>query len=607
MNSALLTENPMALGFDPSHAPFDRLTGPEVETVRAALDINYFRAGETIVAKDAAPQHLYIVMKGHVDERDGEEVLAILGPGDAFDARALIQSGGGPAFIASEETLLYLLPRAVTMRLIAANPRFAAFFYTEISRKLDAAAAEADDARFGATMQAKLGELHLHPAVFVEARDSIEKTTSTMVETDCKAVFVEDFEQVGIVTATDLAKAAILQKLPLDSAIVKVATFDVVSCDIGDFVATALLKMTRHNKRRIAISKKGVYVGVLEDIDLLAFVAGGSQLVGARIDRARSLDDLAREAQEIERQTRMLRRQGVKIDVVCEIVSDLNRRLLARAFRLTAPRSVAEHGCLIVMGSEGRGEQTVRTDQDNGLILSEPVPEADLIAFRAAFTQALTSFGFPPCPGEVMVRNPLWSKTLEAWRADIRSWVATPSETSHMNIAILYDADTVAGDPDLLHAVKAELVAAMRGERARLAHFARAIDQFPTPIGLFNTLLPSRGGEAMDLKKGGIFPIVHGVRAWAIERGLEETNTAKRIARLAEDGALDKHFARELTQSLFCLMTMKLDASLGLSASGARADPGRLTGMDRDLLRDALRIVKQFKDILRRRFNLAMF
>jgi len=345
---------------------------------------------------------------------------------------------------------------------------------------------------------------------------------------------------------------------------------------------------------------------VLEDIDLLAFVAGGSQLVGARIDRARSLDDLAREAQEIERQTRTLRRQGVKIDVVCEIVSDLNRRLLARAFRLTAPRSVAERGCLIVMGSEGRGEQTMRTDQDNGLILSEPVPEADLAAFRAVFTHALESFGFPPCPGEVMVRNPLWSKTLEAYRSDIRAWAATPSEDSHMNLAILYDAEAVAGDPDLLRAVKAELVEAMRGERARLAHFARAIELFPTPLGLFNTL-PSRGGEAMDLKKGGIFPIVHGVRAWAIERGLEETNTAKRIDRLAEEGVLDKHFARELTQSLFCLMTMKLDASLGLSANGARADAGRLTGMDRDLLRDALRIVKQFKDLLRRHFNLAMF
>ena len=127
-----------------------------------------------------------------------------------------------------------------------------------------------------------------------------------------------------------------------------------------------------------------------------------------------------------------------------------------------------------------------------------------------------------------MVRNPQWSKTVGRYGAPTSAaWCATPSEASHMNIAILYDAEAVAGDADLLRAVKADLIAAMRGERARLAHFARAIDQFPTPIGLFNYAAGTRDGEAMDLKKGGIFPIVHGVRSLALERGLEETNTAR--------------------------------------------------------------------------------
>ncbi len=597
----------MALGFDPSNAPFDRLTGAELETVRAALDIGYFRPGEAIIARGAQADHLFIVMKGHVEERDGDDPVSLHGPGDAFDARALIQGGGGLAFVAAEETLCYLLPRATAMRLISDNPRFAAFFYLEISRKLDAAAADAEEARFGATMQAKLRELHLHRAVFVAAADSIESAMRRMSEADCKAVFVRDGERVGIVTATNLAQAAILQRLPLESPVGPAAQYHVIGCDIDEFVAAALLKMTKHDKRRVAIREGGTYVGVLEDIDLLAFVAGGSQLVGARIDRARDLDDLARAAGEIERQTRMLRRQGVKIGVVCEIVSDLNRRLLARAFRLTAPRSIAEKGCLIVMGSEGRGEQTVRTDQDNGLILSGAVPEADLAKFRAAFTGALERFGFPPCPGEVMVRNPLWSKTAELYRADIAAWSAVPSEASHMNIAILYDAEAVAGDADLLRAVKADLIAAMRGERARLAHFARAVDQFPIPIGLFNSLPSTREGEAIHLKKGGVFPVVHGVRSLALERGLEETNTAERIVRLAELGALTPDFARELTQALFWLMTLRLDARLGLGPSGARVDPGRLTAMDRDLLRDALRIVKQFRDLMRHHFNLAMF
>ena len=137
-------------------------------------------------------------------------------------------------------------------------------------------------------------------------------------------------------------------------------------------ISTALLRMTKHNKRRVAVARTARLIGILEDIDLLGFLAGNSQFVGGRIDHARRIDDLARAAREIEPQTRILRRQGVKIDLVCEIVSDLNRRLLHKLYALVAPRSVREAGCLFVMGSEGRGEQTLRTDQDNGLILSGP-------------------------------------------------------------------------------------------------------------------------------------------------------------------------------------------------------------------------------------------
>ncbi len=128
----------MPKSFDATNAPFDRLTPREVDAVRAALDIGYFRPGETIIARDGAPDSLFIVIKGCVEERDGKELIALRGPGDSFDSRALVQGGGSNAFVAREETLCNLLPRDVTLRLINHNARFAAFFYRDISRKLDA-------------------------------------------------------------------------------------------------------------------------------------------------------------------------------------------------------------------------------------------------------------------------------------------------------------------------------------------------------------------------------------------------------------------------------------------------------------------------------------
>jgi len=300
----------------------------------------------------------------------------------------------------------------------------------------------------------------------------------------------------------------------------------------------------------------------------------------------------------------------VKVEVIAEIVSDLNRRLLSRLFEMVAPAELRTTSCLIVMGSEGRGEQTVRTDQDNGIILAALVASESLESFRNDFSSALESFGFPPCPGNVMVCNPASSKPLSDYLADLRRWIALPDQTAHMNVAIIYDALAVAGDARLLDKVKMALIDLIRSEQAFLAHFARAVDTFETPIGLFNNLITSEGtGDALDLKKGGIFPIVHGVRSFAIEHGLLETSTDKRIARLRDLGVLRADFARDLSQAFRYLLMLRLDGQLAASAgaSGTLVRPAQLSSMERQLLRDALQVVKEFREIVRHHFKLGAF
>jgi len=431
-----------------------------------------------------------------------------------------------------------------------------------------------------------------------------------MREIDSNALFVRDGERIGIITGMNLSKAAVLRRRAIETPVREFVHFDVVTLRPDDFVSSALVLMTKHNKRRVAVHDGERYVGILEDIDLLGFLAGSAQVVAGRIDRASSEDDLVTAAREITAQVRTIRRQGVRVEVIGEVVSDLNRRLLARLFEMVAPAEIRTSGCLVVMGSEGRGEQTVRTDQDNGLILAGPVDKATLDAFRADFSAALASFGFPPCPGNVMVRNSFWSKPLSDYLSDFRRWMALPDETAHMNVAIFYDARAVAGDARLLTTAKAALIDLIRGEQAYLAHFAHAVNAFAIPIGLFNNLVTSEGtGDALDLKKGGIFPIVHGIRSLAIEHGLLETATDKRIARLYDLGVLQADFARELSQTFQFLLTLRLDGQLAASAgtSGTLVRPSSLSSMERDLLRDAFQVVKQFRELIRHHFKLGMF
>jgi CBS domain-containing protein len=269
----------------------------------------------------------------------------------------------------------------------------------------------------------------------------------------------------------------------------------------------------------------------------------------------------------------------------------------------------------MVMGSEGRGEQTVRTDQDKGLLLSHPIDDGELQRFRQAFSGALERFGFPACPGNVMVRNPQWSQPIDAFVRQLKGWVMTPAEDSAMNLGIFFDAVGVAGRSELVERARSALIEMMRGESAYLAHFARAIDQFAgASAGMLTSIMASVGvaSDEIDIKKAGTFPIVHGIRTLAIEQGIKETPTVRRIEALAAAGVIGSETARDLAGALSYFMEIRLRSQLRAMKTGRREREaivrlGELSTRDRDLLRDALRVVKRYRELIRNRYNLGLF
>ncbi len=605
----------MPQAFDAQNPPFDRLTITEASELRSRLDIGYFAPGETIIEKGNAAQNLHVVIKGSVEERDGEEVEAVLRGKDSFDARALVHGSSGATFVAAEETLCYLAPKDIVLDLIRRNPGFAAFFYSELSRKLTSYSSE-QDAKGGVeqVLRARVKEARLHQASFIDADATMVDAGTMMRDKNSNALFVKDGERIGIITGMNLSKAAVLQALPLTTKVRDIAHFSIHSVEAEDFIFEALIKMTRHNKRRLAVTEQGKFVGLLEDIDILGLVAGNSQLIPGRIDRAKAVEDLEMPAKDVQDQVERLHKQGVKVEVIAEITSDLNRGLFAKLYELIAPPSIKEAGCLMVMGSEGRGEQTVRTDQDNGLLLAHAVPEADLAKFRADFTLALERFGFPPCPGNVMVRNPQWSQPIDDFIYQIKSWIMTPDELSAMNLGIFFDAIPIVGRVELVDRAKVAMSELMRGENAYLARFAKAIDQFEdASVGMLSSLMATVGvgSDAIHIKKSGTFPIVQGVRVISIDKGIKAVSTAGRLDELAANSTLSQEIVTDLKSALSYFMEVRLRSQLTAMRTGHHDEEaivriGELSTRDRDLLRESLKVVKRFKEVVRSRYHLGM-
>jgi CBS domain-containing protein len=265
------------------------------------------------------------------------------------------------------------------------------------------------------------------------------------------------------------------------------------------------------------------------------------------------------------------------------------------------------------MGSEGRGEQLLRTDQDNGLIFRDQSDEAKGATIAEPFIEALIELGFPPCEGNVMVSNPEWAKALSTFELDLRRWVAQPTGDAFLRLAILFDASAVAGDGSLLSNLKATLLDLVRREDAFCGHFAKPTLAFPTPLGFFNRFILEEndaGEKVLDIKKGGIFPIVHGVRSLALEYRLSETNTISRIQALSGRGPFGENFTADLIEAFDFMAMVRLREQFAArdrgESYGNTINVDRLGSFERNLLRDSLKIVKHFKTDVAHHFRLQL-
>ena len=602
----------MPNAFNFSASPFDSLTQHEQRLVRDHVDVVYFRADEVVLDVGAVPAHLFVVIKGYVNQLDADELTATYGPDDCFDGRGLVAGKASSRFVAAEEVVAYALARQTVQELIAANATFGALLFSDLGAKLSAAGQRQSGNELQALNMARVDQAFVRPAHVVDAGTDVVSVVRLFQQERTTNVLVQDGRQqpprLGIFT-TNALQRAILSGRPLDQIPVgELSNYSLISVRPGDQVGDALAIMLRHHIHRVVVADGERIHGVLEALDVFSFLSNHSMLITLRINDAENIDELAEAAAQLTGMIGRQFRSGTRVGLIARMVQDLNARLFDRAWHLIAPAELVANSCLFVMGSEGRGEQLLKTDQDNGLVLRDGyAPPADLPGICERFSDALARFGYPPCPGGIMVSNPAWRMSAADFAQTARRWLAMPEADSLMNLAIFMDAHAVSGDARLLDAVKASLMQMATDSDALLARFASAIDAFGGSVGWWNRLLGD-AGERLNLKKEGIFPLVHGVRSLALAGRLDATGTVERIEALVQRGDLSADMGRELTESLHFFMSLKLKAGLAeldrqQPVSGA-VDAKALSSFERDLLKDTLGVVKRFKAQLHHRFKM---
>lgn len=455
---------------------------------------------------------------------------------------------------------------------------------------------------------AKVRDAYVRKPFYVDGTLDLVSVCRLLSQQALTVALVKDGERLGIFTTTDLRDALLRDTPPAALAVREVARFGLIEIDADAELFEALWLMVRHRVHRLLVRDGAQVLGVLGQLDLVSFVANHSHIVAVQIDEAASVEDLEAAAQRIDAMVELLHDGGIKIERIARLVGELNHRLFAKAWSLLAPAELMANSCLLVMGSEGRGEQILKTDQDNALLLRDGFEFAGLAEVAARFNAALAEFGYPPCPGHIMLTNPLWRCSESAFRDTLGEWVYGSSSDGPMQLAIFFDAAAVAGDATLLAGMRAHLDRILAGGDAFLARFAAAADQFDEPQSWWQRLTARSDEQPLDLKKLGTFPIVHGVRALSLAHGVRESGTADRLRVLMASGVVDAELGRDLLEALHYLMGLKLRHQLRQrergEVPGNLVRPSDLSTMDRDQLKDALAINKRFRALLRQRFRL---
>lgn len=608
----------MSNEFDLSNPPFDLLTPEEQQLLVNSLDLGYFSNNEVIIAAGQASDYVFIVLKGAVAELDPTQQAAEDGGllreyanEDIFGAISIINGTSRYTFRALEETLTWLLPKAIFQQLMTANPAFTAYFNNSLAEKTRSIEARRSQQHGSSDMSgfmlAKVGNSVVREPVVLESGVSIAEATRTMREQDADCLLVRKNGQHGMVTRTDLLEGVVLKEMSLDANIADLASYKLLSVQKDDFLFNALVLMTRHKIQRIVVFDGEQIAGLVELTDVLSFFSSQSHVIGLQIERAKDLDELARAAQGTNSLIGGLMAQGVKISFAMDLLAALNGRIIAKAFEFIVPQQYHNQVCLLVMGSEGRGEQVLKTDQDNALILADDLHWPDCQKYMDKLTLTLLDFGYPLCKGKIMVSNPDWVKTESTWVNTLTKWSRKVEPTGLMNLAIYVDAQGVAGNRQLFKNVRNSLFANLGKDEVFFSYFAKPVKDFNTPLTFFGGL---KNASGIDIKKGGIFLLVHGVRALALQHKIKDTNTFKRLNKLVELKVLQPKFAENLAEALAVMSRLRLQQQLNVVEGKAAAEDADviaavdLNKLDRDLLREALHLVKEFRAMLIRRYNL---
>ena len=606
------------------HAPFDRMERSHLLWMLERMQLGYYAKGEVVVSPaQGVVERFFVIKQGLVE---GEQSVADatesdtwleLVEGESFPLGALLASRSvASVYRAGQDTFCYELPVADFHTLLGMSAPFRDFCTRRIANLLEHSkqVIQAQYTQSGAEQQSltsPLSSIIRRTPVTCAPHTTIAAVLETMHASRVGSMIAVDEagRPVGILTLPDVLERIALPQIDLHTPVIEVMTTKLTSLTPQSFAHEAALLMAKHGFRHVLVVENERLVGLVSEKDLFALQRVGLRQIGSTIRHAQTTPELQQAAADIRSMAHNMMAQGVAPEQLTQFISTFNDLLTARVVELEFGASgligtpIYDGMCWMALGSEGRLEQTLNTDQDNAIIFVTPEGmdaeqvRTTLLPVARRINETLDQCGFPLCKGEIMASNPKWCQSLEEWKHGFAKWIDGGAPEALLHASIFFDFRALYGAHDLADNLRQWLSRYARSNPRFLRQMsANALRNRP-PLGLVRDFVLN-DSDRIDLKLNGIAPFVDAARIFSLAAGVSHTSTLQRLRLSAEALHIPATDVEAWINALLFIQMLRLrhhDEVCGkpdaecLPAMDNLIDPEQMNELDRRILKEAFR------------------
>jgi CBS domain-containing protein len=626
----MITED--AFTFLKKTPPFSFLDSVVLTEITKTISTEFHPKGQTILRQNGpAAEHLHVIRNGAVKvfvrTNEGEEVLVdFRAEGDCFGLLSFICGDISRDHIeAAEDTTCYMIQKDTILGLLKTNGQFCEFWLRSLLRRLvEMTYRQIHDRTllYGGGDKLLftniLDDLATKKVVTASEDITIQEAAEIMADHQISCLVLLDSGGLpsGMVTDRDLRNKVVARGRDINGRVGDIMSVTIIKSEARDYCFEALLKMMRYNIHHLLVVGKGELKGILTNHDLMMLQGTSPLSVAREIGNQDTIDGLIPASQKIDKTVSLLVREGAKAGNITRIITEINDRLLKKVLEITESRmgSPPRSYCWIVFGSEGRKEQTFRTDQDNAIIYDDGDGGEEAVTYFHEFAvrikDALARCGLPICKADYMASNPEWCQPLGVWKKYFSNWINSPTPEAILRSLIFFDFRPVHGNILLAERLRAFLGHEVRDKELFLAHMASSVVKNRPPLDFFGKFRCEKKGTnqgKIDLKINGLSPIIDAARLSALEMKVYNTSTLERLMELRDRDGTVSRFAGELEQAFEFLLSLRLRHQFQQIREGEEPDnhldPCCLGTMERTQLKVSFKLILAVQEAARKKYS----